>query len=156
MRRAIETAAPIAAELDLVATPDARLRERMNWECAPEQPIDEFLREWRRASADRSYEPRGGDSSHHAASRFVGALDAIAESHSGSAIVVTHGGVTTDALRTLLGDATLRSLAPALIEDGIPNCAITMLETAGGAWTIGSIADTGHLTEPRHRAGPIR
>jgi probable phosphoglycerate mutase len=156
MRRAIETAAPIAAALDVVATTDVRLRERMNWECAPAQPIDEFLREWRRASADRSYEPRSGDSSHRAASRFVGALDALAESHSGSAIVVTHGGVTTDALRTLLGDATLRSLAPALIDDGIPNCAITTLETAESSWTVGSIADTGHLTEPRHRARPVR
>ena len=86
----------------------------MNWECDAAQPIDEFLREWRRASADRSYQPHGGDSSHHAASRFVAALDALAESHTGTAIVVSHGGVTTDGLRTLLRrfDSCAHSLRP--------------------------------------------
>ena len=152
MRRALETAAPIAAALEVAVTTDARLRERMNWECDAAQPIDEFLREWRTASADRSYEPRGGDSSHHAGSRFVAALDALAGSHSGTAIVVTHGGVTTDALRTLVGDSTLRALAPTLVDDGMPNCAITTLETAGGGWALASIADTDHLTEPGHIA----
>ena len=153
---ALETAAPIAAELGLAAAADVRLRERMNWECDAAQPIDEFLREWRRASADRSYQPRGGDSSRHAASRFVAALDALAESHTGTAIVVTHGGVTTDGLRTLLGDSTLRALAPALIDDGMPSCAITTLETADGGWAVESIADTDHLTEPGHIARPLR
>ena len=156
MRRALETAAPIAAQLGVAATIDVRLRERMNWECDVEQPIEEFLREWRRASADRSYEPRGGDSSHHAASRFVATLDALAESHSGTAIVVTHGGVTTDALRTLVGDAALRALAPPLIDDGMSSCAITTLETAHGGWAVESIADTHHLTEPGHIARAAR
>ena len=152
MRRALETAAPIAAELGVAATTDARLRERMNWECDAAQPIDEFLREWRRASADRSYEPPLGGSSHRAGAHFVAALDALAECLSGTAIVVTHGGVTTDALRTLLGDAALRALAPALIDDGMPSCAITTLETADGGWVVGSVAETGHLTEPGHIA----
>jgi broad specificity phosphatase PhoE len=148
MRRALETAAPIAAELGAQLTRDEGLRERMNWECDAAQPIDEFLREWRKASVDRSYRPRGGDSSRHAASRFVAVLDALAESHSGTAIVVTHGGVTTDALRTLVGDSTVRALAPALIDDGTPCCAVTTLAMADGGWVVESIADTDHLTEP--------
>ena len=148
MRRALETAAPIAAAFEVATTTDARLRERMNWDCDAPQPLDEFLREWRRASVDRSYEPRAGDSSHNAASRFVAALDALAASHSGTAIVVTHGGVTTDALRTLFGDSPLRTLAPTLVNDGMPSCTITTLETAGVGWALASIAVRDHLTEP--------
>src|ERR1022692_306852 len=49
-------------------------------------------------------------------------LDKAAEP--GPIAVCTHGGVTLDLLRTLLGD---QALAPGLLADGIPCCAITTL-----------------------------
>jgi broad specificity phosphatase PhoE len=65
--------------------------------------------------------PRSGDSSHQAADRF---LACVAEPRPGPFAVVTHGGVTVDALRTLLGDDAV----PAeLVRNGVPSCAVTTL-----------------------------
>jgi hypothetical protein len=51
----------------------------MNWDGRNDQPIEEFLSEWRRASADRSFVPASGDSSHQAAYRFIDALDEVTD-----------------------------------------------------------------------------
>jgi hypothetical protein len=53
--------------------------------------------------------------------------------------VVSHGGVTVDLLRNLLGDD---GLPARLMTDGIPPCAITTLDDLH----VVSIAATGHLT----------
>jgi broad specificity phosphatase PhoE len=63
----------------------------------------------------------------------------------GRLIVVTHGGVTTAALRALLGDEALRVRSPTLIGDGVPCCAITTLRTSGQTRSADSIAITDHL-----------
>ena len=68
MRRARETTALIAAELGVPSTIDPRLRERMNWDDPLAESIDDFLEDWRTATADRVYVPRSGDSSAEAAS----------------------------------------------------------------------------------------
>ena len=73
------------------------------------------------------------------------ALGDLASTHTGTAIVVTHGGVTTDALRTLVGDEALQAQAPTLIDGGVPNCAITILMATGPRWSVESIATTDHL-----------
>jgi broad specificity phosphatase PhoE len=148
MRRACETTAPIAEQLGVPPTTDPRLRERMNWDDPLAESIDDFLGDWRSATADRTYVPRSGDSSAEAASRFLAALDDLAMAHpTGTAIVVAHGGVTTDMLRTLLGDDELRARAPALIDDGVPSCAITTLHGTDDGWTVASIAATHHLQD---------
>jgi broad specificity phosphatase PhoE len=153
MRRARETASPIADELGVLPITDARLRERMNWGDSLAESIEDFLEDWRTASADRAYVPRSGDSSFGAASRFLEALDDLAAAHpSGTAIVVAHGGVTTDVLRTLLGDDELRTNAPALIDDGVPSCAITTLQGSNKGWAVASIAVVDHLDD--HPAQP--
>jgi broad specificity phosphatase PhoE len=77
LRRARETADVIAAVTGLAVQPDARLRERMNWDgsCSHE----DFLAEWARAARDRDFVPHGGESSHKAGDRlhaFVAALPA--------------------------------------------------------------------------------
>jgi broad specificity phosphatase PhoE len=150
MRRARETAIPIADELGVPPTSDVRLRERMNWGDSIEESIEDFLQDWRTASADRAYVPRSGDSSFEAASRFLEVLDDLAASYpSGTAIVVAHGGVTTDVLRTLLGDDELCAKAPALIDDGVPSCAITTLHASRDGWAVASIAVADHLDDER-------
>jgi broad specificity phosphatase PhoE len=67
-----------------------------------------------------------------------------------AAVTASHGGATTDLLRTLLGDD---ALSPQLLDQGIPACAITTLDDLG----VAAIASTAHLTEGRswaERAGP--
>lgn len=152
MRRAVLTAAAIASATGVPFTTDDRLRERMSWDGEALMPHEEFLEEWRRASADRSYAPRGGDSSECAADRFLGALRELArEAADGDVVaVVTHGGVTVDALRTLLGDGTVRRERPDLIAEGVPCCAVTGLVRDGDGWDV-RLPSTTHLTSRPER-----
>lgn len=142
----METAAPIADLLGLPVRIDDRLRERMNWAGDGSQSLASFLREWATASADRTFVPSAGDSSLDAGRRFHEALDKFAAVHAGETIViVTHGGVTVDLLRTLIGDGAVTVAAPTLIDDGVPNCAITRFEHRHCRWHVDQIACTHHL-----------
>src|SRR3954447_24174210 len=114
LRRALETASILAEELGVETHQDPRLRERMNWE--GDGSLEDFLVEWRRASDDRAYVPLLGDSSAAAADRFLAALDDITFPATGAVVVVGHGGVTTDALRTLLGDDEVVRRAPGIVD----------------------------------------
>jgi len=146
MRRARETATPIVQALGVPLATDDRLRERMNWSDPDAETIGAFLEDWRAATTDRSHRPRSGDSSQAAGVRFLAVLDELAVAHDeGTAIVVAHGGVTTDALRDLLGDDELRSRRPTLIEDGVPSGALTTLTATDGVWQVDAIAITDHL-----------
>lgn len=148
LRRARETAAALGNEVACDVTVDPRLRERMNWEGPEVESLDSFLAEWQRASTVRSYVPNRGESSMAAGERFIDALDEIAATHTdGAVVIVAHGGVTTDALRTLFGDDRLRRDAPAIIDDGVPCCAVTTLDHGDGGWTARSIASTAHLSD---------
>lgn len=146
LRRAVETARPLARAVDVEMGFDPRVRERMNWDDDGVQSLEEFLTDWERASQDRSHVPPIGDSSEGAGARFLVALDDMASSAPEDAVVavVTHGGVTVDALRTL-GGARFETEHPALVADGVPCCAITTLRLASNGWEIGAVASTGHL-----------
>lgn len=152
LRRAQETAAPIAAAFGLELTTDARLRERMNWDGDASIGLDEFLAEWQRATDDRSYQPAIGDSSLDAAERFIAALVDLERGEAGVVVVVAHGGVTVDALRTIAGDAFVCEANADLIADGVPSCAMTHLQVAGGSVTVIAYPTTDHLERTtRHR-----
>jgi broad specificity phosphatase PhoE len=64
----------------------------------------------------------------------------------GDVVVVAHGGVTVDALRTLLGDESLLAQRPSLIDEGVPCCAITTLRREHDGWDVG-LPSTAHLAE---------
>jgi len=153
LRRAQQTAEPIAASYGLDVQIDARLRERMNWSGEAEITLDGFLVEWQRASDDRSYQPAVGDSSNHAAERFLSSLLDIERSvRDGMVVVISHGGVTVDVLRTLVGDEAVKAAAPELIDNGVRCCAITRLRVDGGVVTINHYPSTDHLSETtKHR-----
>lgn len=152
LRRAQETAVPIAEALGLELTTDARIRERMNWDGEERLGLDEFLAEWQRATDDRSYQPAVGDSSSDAAQRFIAALVDLNGGDAGAVVVVAHGGVTVDALRTIAGDAAVRDANADLIPDGVPSCAITQLRVARGTITVIAYPSTDHLDHTtRHR-----
>jgi broad specificity phosphatase PhoE len=144
LRRAAETASELALWTGNAIGIDERLRERMNWEGPVAQPIEDFLAEWCRCSTDRSYVPLYGDSSAMAAERFLAAL-AEMRSRGTVSVVVSHGGVTVDALRTIVGDEVLVAANPGLIAEGVPGGAVTELVWSGGGWEPKRIAITGHL-----------
>ncbi len=134
-RRALETAEHIAAAAGLRLRRDVRLRERMNWDGS--QTLDEFLAEWDRAARSRDFVPCHGDSSRQAGERLRAfLLDLAAEP--GPVAAATHGGVTTDLLRTLLGE---HGLPPSLLENGVPPGAITTLRNLD----VVDIASVAHL-----------
>ena len=146
-RRTRETAAPLAAALGLPVRLDPQLRERMNWgDGPPGQPLAAFLREWAQATADRDFPPSSGESSRVAGARLRTALDDLAAVHPGARLVlVTHGGVTIDLLRTLLGDAAIQRQHPALVAQGVPPGAITRLRRDGDGYVPVEVASTTHL-----------
>jgi broad specificity phosphatase PhoE len=146
LRRARETAEAIAVETGLAVREDARLRERMNWDGS--QPFESFLADWERTVRDRDFVPATGDSSRRAAERFLACL-AEAPPGGGPFAVVSHGGVTVDALRTLLGSGSgsgsgsdADAVAPELLTQGVPSCALTTLE----GHRVVEIASVRHLS----------
>src|SRR5262249_55599185 len=99
----------------------------------------DFAAQWERATHDRDFVPDSGDSSRQAGARLLAFLSGCASDDAGSVAAVTHGGVTVDLLRTLLGDDAL----PAdVLANGIPPGAITTLNAS----TVVRIAQTGHLS----------
>jgi broad specificity phosphatase PhoE len=120
LRRAWQTAQGIASVTGLQVVMDARLRERLNWSAGS---FADFAAEWSRSERNRDFVPAGGGSSRQAGER----LRAFVIQQSGvpgPVAAVTHGGVTRDLLRTLLGDddARLQQLG-----ENVPACAITTL-----------------------------
>ncbi len=154
LRRAVETAMPLAAALGVEVRLDRRLRERMNWEGEQHQALGDFLAEWHVATYDRSYVPRSGDSSEQAAVRFIDAITELTEllPIEAALAAVAHGGVTVDTLRTIAGDENIQASRPELLTDGVPCAAITILERTGLTWRINQLPSTAHLDQAaQHR-----
>lgn len=151
LRRARETAEIIAAVLGLPVRIDARLRERMNWD--GQGPLSDFLADWQRSTRDRDYHPAQGDSSRDAGRRVQGFLSEHG-TDPGASVLVLHGGVTVDLLRNLYGDRPMAD-RPALIDRGVPPCAVTTLATDGKGddLELRGLADDAHLTAPTAPAG---
>lgn len=153
LQRAQQTAEPIATAFGLAVQTDARLRERMNWDDESEISLEGFLAEWQRASDDRTYQPVIGDSSSGAAERFIAALVDIGQTtREGTVVVVAHGGVTVDSLRTLAGDTPGSGVGRDLIDMGVPCGAITRLRFDGGVVSVDAYPSTGHLEWPLRTA----
>ncbi|HZT66857.1 MAG TPA: histidine phosphatase family protein [Acidimicrobiales bacterium] len=140
LRRARQTAEPIGRRLGLAVAVDGRLAERMNWD-GRDKSLQEFLADWDRASRQRDFTPPGGQSSRAAGERLGNALVEFAARHPGeTVVVVSHGGVTADLARNILGDHEVSMMAPGVIEGGIPNCAITEIVAEPAALQVRSLA----------------
>ena len=135
LRRATETAQFIATATSLPVQLDDPLRERMNWNGS--QPIEAFLAEWARTERDRDFVPASGSSSRQAGERLRAFLREVPAGLT-AMVAVTHGGVTIDLLRTLLGDD---GLPAGLLVTGVPACAITTLD----GLRVVTMASTAHL-----------
>jgi broad specificity phosphatase PhoE len=156
LRRARETAQVVARVLNLPVAIDTRLRERMNWgESAIPQTRAAFLADWVYTTQHRDCQPQSGDSSRRAGDRLLALLEKLAGQYSGERVaLVTHGGVTVDALRNLFADEYLRALHPTLIETGPAGGAITHLTKCGSKYELRALCATTHLAaadETAHR-----
>jgi broad specificity phosphatase PhoE len=142
LRRAVETATTIARECGKVLAFDDRLRERMNWDGA--QSIDDFLTEWARSTRERSYVPPGGVSSAEAGARFAELVDDAAGTQKGHVVMVSHGGVTLDGLRTLVGDDEVSSAMPHWV-DGLPPASVSRLHVRETGVELIAVGENHHL-----------
>lgn len=147
LRRAQETAGPLGQALGLPVGVEADLKERMDWCPDSGGTLEDFLVEWRRASLDRDYQPRVGDSSRRAGQRFDQALRRLAEAEPrGAVVVVSHGGVTVDFLRTAFEDVAAPQIAD-LTENGVPGGAITGVSLDAGIWHLERLASLDHVRD---------
>lgn len=147
LRRATETVRVLADTLGLPICLDDRLRERMNWGAGPEpQALEAFLADWARATTDRDFRPSSGDSSRAAGARLLALLDELAGRYAGERVaLVTHGGVTLDAVRNLFPDTQLGRLNPQVLATGPAGCAITRLVHRDGGYELDALASVDHL-----------
>jgi broad specificity phosphatase PhoE len=97
LRRARETAAAIADATGLPVQLDERLRERLNWDGT--QTSDAFAADWDRSTRDRNFTLSNGESSHSAGDRMQAFVTGLCGGP-GPVGAISHGGVTTDLLRT--------------------------------------------------------
>jgi broad specificity phosphatase PhoE len=135
LRRARETAAAIAAATRLPVQLDDRLGERLNWDGT--QTFNAFVADWDRSVRDRDFTLRNGESSRSAGDRMRAFLTGLC-GRPGPVAAVSHGGVITDLLRTLLGD---EALPPGLLARGIRPSAVTTFDDLH----VVTIASTAHF-----------
>lgn len=124
-KRTVETAEQICNVLSLQHTLHNALVERMNWE---DQGItrQKFLQEWIKATNNREYIPKYGDSSlatGHRIHQLVTKISADGD----HVVLVTHGGAILDYLRNVFGDeqmAVLRTQYDEGEDFRMMNCAV--------------------------------
>jgi probable phosphoglycerate mutase len=158
LRRARETAARIAAVLDLPLRIDAELRElhagifQGHLWADLEARFPEEVARWR--SGDVDYRIPGGESRAELADRGRRALESLAARPVRGMVVVAHGGILTAALGSLVGRShpMLAAAAerPFTKLPALANCSVTHVTWPGPR--LVSFNDTGHLRETGHDA----
>lgn len=109
LRRAVQTADAIAKQLKSKVETNEMIRERINFGDDPNQKKEQFLADWKKTTLDRNYVPMLGQSSMDAGQRMKKFLDTLPLSHE-NIILVSHGGIISDLLRTLFGDSFVSPL----------------------------------------------
>ncbi|MEO8581423.1 MAG: histidine phosphatase family protein [Patescibacteria group bacterium] len=139
--RTQQTAMHIADLLGLKVETNELLKERMNWGSDPAQTFPNFLKEWRRGSHDREWQPPTGDSSLRSGERLEKIIREYLQSEHEHIVLVTHGGITTDFLRNQDFDVTL--------DVNIKECSITIIEAdlSVGKTRLIALASIDHLKE---------
>ena len=106
------------------------LKERMNWGNNPGQSIQDFLKEWRKASINRSWKPSSGDSAMIASKRFKKVILSKLKNTKRGLILVSHGGIISDYLMdnfsSELLDNKIEGFSKRVLE-GVSECSITEL-----------------------------
>jgi 2,3-bisphosphoglycerate-dependent phosphoglycerate mutase len=147
--RAKETAALIAASCGLAVIEEGRLRERANWGDLPGQSFAEFVEMWERSTSDPTFVPPVGDSARQAGMRMDQVLREVSQrAPTAQMVMVTHGGLITDFLVTILPVEQLQRWHPdflAVQSRLIPECSITVVRVEQGRTTLEQLAQVEHL-----------
>ncbi|SDE44188.1 probable phosphoglycerate mutase [Paenibacillus sp. UNCCL117] len=157
LRRAVETAHYIAAEVKVPLIRDNRLRERANWGDLPEQTFQEFVEMWEKCTREPDYIPPVGDSARQASERMSSLLLELVNTYppGSQVVIVTHGGLITDFLVNTFSEAVLNQFHPSFIAEQsnlVSECAITKLNYDGESFVIEDFASVDHLSAPRREA----
>lgn len=139
LERAHETARIISECIGLPEQIETRLRERLNWGAVPDHSREEFLSDWYRASAERDYVPRGGDSSRATGERVNSYLHELAgRSLHAHIVCVMHGGALADWLLNTFDNTWLRATYPEF--ELVPPASITQIHAHGNEFVIEDFA----------------
>jgi broad specificity phosphatase PhoE len=155
LKRALETAAPVAAATGLEVQPLVELREIFlgEWEGLKSAEVaDRFPEAWAGWTSEPDWDlVPGGERAADFEKRVGAALDGVMDRHrDGCAVVVTHGGVVQLALHRIVGKPS-RGLFPFRIS----NASITLIEKREGRLIIAGVNDVSHLGDGADRpVGP--
>lgn len=108
-KRTQQTAQHIGEQLELAFTTHDALKERMNWD-HESIPKDEFLSEWTKATQDRNYIPKWGNSSQSTGERIHEFVKTFEQDKPQHIVLVSHGGAIVDFLRTVFDDEAILQL----------------------------------------------
>lgn len=130
-RRTTETANVIGEVLQSEPIFDEKLVERANWDQTKEKlTYHEFAADWIRATHDREYVMKIGDSSRQTGKRVEKVVHELDKPKQHIALV-THGGTIADYLRNVFGDSSIAALLKYYEGIGkdyeIMNCSITIV-----------------------------
>ncbi len=145
LRRAMQTAEPVAAALGLEIQTDRRLievhagvfQDKLRSELQQQYP--EEMARWR--SGDPDFPLPGGETRRHLMQRGCEAFRQIARSDHGRAVVVTHGGLLAAALKALLEIPAQRH--PFVLHNG----SISQLDVTDGRVKLLSVNRVDHLCD---------
>ncbi len=149
LKRTQETAQIISRITNVSVQTDERLKERLNWGDNPNQSFDDFLQEWQQTTIDRNYQPSAGDSSLNAGERLKKVLIELSATNIGKNIVlVTHGGVIADLLRSLFSEEYIKTFYPDFLQIGLLECSITHIIEYEGKYELKAVNFVKHLPQP--------
>lgn len=147
--RTRQTAEIIAKELQQGITESELLLERANWGDLPSQTYEEFVAMWLYASSNRTWNPQVGVSSNEAGERLKRMFQDIQNENIQQTVLITHGGIITDFLRSTFSSSVLNTHLENFsqdFEERIPECSITTVQIQDGEFKLVCIANTDHLT----------
>jgi broad specificity phosphatase PhoE len=155
LKRALETAGPIAEAIGMAIQPAPAFREIFlgDWQGLHTAEVAERYPEaWGSWTVEPNWDlVPGGEPADRFEERAGQALDDTIERHPhGDAIIVTHGGVIQLALHRIMGRPS-RGLFPFRIS----NASVTLIEKRDGRLIIAGVNDTSHLEDLAERpVGP--
>lgn len=147
--RTQQTAEIISEILNLKFKTDERLKERLVWGDRKDETFEDFLKMWDRATVNRNYKPRNGDSSILSGKRLEKVLKEIPENT--TSLVIAHAGI--------IGDYLLNNFPPDLLHFQrdpyfsvlhveILECSITEIQIDKDKLNLKRVNDTSHLSTP--------
>jgi broad specificity phosphatase PhoE len=146
LRRATETAAPIAAEhgLAVEVLPDLREYDAAADHYIPVEELRETKDDRWQAMVEGRWEEYGGENPEHFRDRIGPQIDGVIDAHPGETVVVVcHGGVINVYLAALLG------LSHHLWFDPAYTSLSRVRASRGGARSLASLNETAHLVARR-------